>query len=75
MAIVKSQSSSCLIASWLSQSCGAWFDGFEFVPAVETRGGMFTTWRSDQFVVTCLHKGSWSLSLEVRNLEGVRPGR
>lgn len=52
------------------QSCGSFLDGFEFIPAEGTRGGLFTAWRSDRFNMSCLHKGVWSLSLCVTNLEG-----
>lgn len=54
----------------LSQTCGSVLDGVESIPADGTRGGLFTAWRTDRFSVTCLHKGDWSLSLQISNIEG-----
>lgn len=52
------------------QSCGSLLDNFEFIPSDGSRGGLFISWRADRFAVSCLHKGTWSLTLSVTNLEG-----
>jgi hypothetical protein len=56
----------------VSQTFGPAFDGFDFIPAVGTRGGIILAWRTDHFRITTLHKGEFSITAEVLSLKDAK---
>jgi hypothetical protein len=56
----------------ISQTFGQAFDGFDFIPAVGTRGGIILAWRTDLSEVNIVHKGEFSITAEVRSLKDAK---
>jgi hypothetical protein len=56
----------------VSQTFGQNFDGFNFVPADGTCGGIILAWRSDTLSVTTKHKGEFSITAEVQSLKDAK---
>lgn len=56
----------------IRQTFGPNFDGFDFVPADGTRGGIIVAWRTDQLRVTTKHKGEFSITAEVCSLKDAK---
>jgi mannosylglycoprotein endo-beta-mannosidase len=52
----------------IAETLGPAFDGFLYLPADDTRGGIILAWRSDALAVTAGHIGDFSISAEVRSL-------
>lgn len=52
--------------------CGPDFDRFEFLPALQTRGGIIVAWKGDLFQGTLVHVGQWSVTV---NLDWRQGGR
>jgi exonuclease III len=59
-------------SSIISQTFGPAFDGFDFVPALGTRGGIILAWRTDHLRISILHKGDFSITAEVQSLNDAK---
>lgn len=56
-------------ASVVGQTLGPGFDGFEFLPAVGTRGGgILVAWKSDSLRVNVINKGEFSITGNITSL-------
>jgi exonuclease III len=55
-------------AALIAETLGPEFDGYAFLPADETRGGVLLAWKSSVLEVSSLHLGEFSISAEVRSL-------
>jgi hypothetical protein len=53
----------------VSETLGPEFDGFVFLPADETRGGILIAWKKAHLEVNLCNLGEFSISAEVRSLE------
>lgn len=52
----------------VGQTLGPAFDGFDFLPAEGTRGGILLAWKSDMLLVSTEHKGQFSMTIKVTSL-------
>jgi exonuclease III len=59
---------SCIIF----QTFGSAFDGFDFIPADGTKGGIIVAWKSNMLRVNTLHKGEFSITVEITSLKDAR---
>ena len=50
----------------VTQTLGAGFDGFDYLPADGTRGGVIIGWRSDMVTLSSFQKGEFTISANVR---------
>ncbi|PNT75722.1 hypothetical protein BRADI_1g37340v3, partial [Brachypodium distachyon] len=55
-------------AAVISQTFGSSLDGFDFLPADGTQGGIILAWKSAFFQVSVRHKGEFSISADVVSL-------
>jgi exonuclease III len=51
--------------SLIYELCGLDFDGFVFLPAEETRGGVIIAWKSALFRGDVVHIGTWSVTVNL----------
>lgn len=52
--------------SVIMQICGSMFDGFEFVPAAGTRGGIIVAWRTDRVALSNFQSADTFLAAEAK---------
>ena len=55
-------------AGVVSQALGPAFDGFAFLPADGTRGGIIMAWKQDCLHISSVHKGEFSITIKVSSL-------
>jgi hypothetical protein len=55
-------------AAIVVETLGPAFDGFSFIPADETRGGILIAWKSSDLAVVTSNLAEFSLTVEVRSL-------
>jgi exonuclease III len=56
----------------VSQTFGPNFDGFDFIRANGTRGGIILAWRSDILNVNTNFKGKFSITAEVQSMKDAK---